>query len=173
MEDTIVLGSPITSRGIRTEIESKLEALKRMVSKLELIDPHQAFILLKHSLAIPKLTYLLRSSPAYKEADLLKEFDEIVRSSMVSIANTAFSDDAWTQACFPVRLGGLGIRKSEDIALPAYISSSISTFSTVESILKSVTDSAPIEITHEIEQWKASGEELIEPQDEFRARQRA
>ena len=92
---------------------------------------------------------------------------------MVSIANTAFSDDAWTQASFPVRMGGLGIRKSEDIALPAYISSSISTYSLVDSILKSVTDSAPIEITHEIEQWKASGEELIEPQDEFRARQRA
>ena len=43
----------------------------------------------------------------------------------------------------------------------------------MESILKSVTDSAPIEISHEIKQWKASGEELIEPQDEFRARQRA
>ena len=43
----------------------------------------------------------------------------------------------------------------------------------MESILKSVTDSAPIDITHEIEQWKASGEELIEPQEDFRARQRA
>ena len=92
---------------------------------------------------------------------------------MVSIANTAFSEDAWTQACFPVRMGGLGIRKSEDIALPAYISSSISTNALVESILTSVTDSAPLEITPEIEKWKESCDDLIEPQDEFRTRQRA
>ena len=39
VEDTIVLGSPITSLGIRTEIKSRLDALKRMVTKLELIDP--------------------------------------------------------------------------------------------------------------------------------------
>ena len=44
VEDTIVLGSPITSHGIRKEIKSKLEALTQMVSKLELIDPHQAFV---------------------------------------------------------------------------------------------------------------------------------
>ena len=63
VEETIVLGSPITSHGIRIEIKSKLDALTRIVSKLEMIDPHQAFFLLKHSLAIPKLTYLLRSTP--------------------------------------------------------------------------------------------------------------
>ena len=101
IEDTVVLGSPIAPRGIRNEIMSKQEALKRMVSKLELIDPHQAFVLLKNSMAIPKLTYLLRSSPAYKEADLLQEFDEIVRSSLSQITNVDIKEKAWTQASFP------------------------------------------------------------------------
>ena len=39
VEETIVLGSPITSLGICTEIKSRLDALKRMVAKIELIDP--------------------------------------------------------------------------------------------------------------------------------------
>ena len=65
-----------------------------MVSKLELIDPHQAFVLLKNSMEIPKLTYLLRSSPAYKESDLLREFDEIVRTSLSQITNVDVKDKA-------------------------------------------------------------------------------
>ena len=144
-----------------------------MVSKLELIDPHQAFVLLKNSMAIPKLTYLLRSSPAYKEADLLQEFDEIVRTSLSQITNVDVKDKAWTQASFPARMGGLGIRKSEDIALPAYISSSISTQSLVESFLSSVTDLVPPEISPEIETWRTSAEGLLEPQEELRSKQRA
>ena len=144
-----------------------------MVSKLELIDPHQAFVLLKNSMAIPKLTYLLRSSPAYKEADLLQEFDEIVRTSLSQITNVDVKDKAWTQASFPARMGGLGIRKSEDIALPAYISSSISTQSLVESFFSSVTDLVPPEISPEIETWRTSAEGLLEPQGELRSKQRA
>ena len=89
-----------------------------MISRLNLIDPHQAFVLLKNSFAIPKLTYLLRSAPAYHHVDLLQEFDKMLRDSMSNITNIEFSDEAWTQACLPSPSGGLGIRKSVDIALP-------------------------------------------------------
>ena len=66
INESIVLGSPISAQGVRSEISSRTDALKRMISKLYLIDPHQAFILLKNSFAIPKLTYLVRSSPAFQ-----------------------------------------------------------------------------------------------------------
>ena len=69
--DSIILGSPIAAQGVRSEIMSKLDALQRMISRLHLIDPHQAFVLLKNSFAIPKITYLLRSSPAFQQEDLL------------------------------------------------------------------------------------------------------
>merc|ERR1712033_150472 len=98
--------------GIRAEIDSKQKALERMISKLYLIDPYQAFVLLKNSCAIPKLTYLLRSSPAYRHLDLLGDFDQLVKNALSLITNVDFFEDAWIQATLPVRSGGLGIRKT-------------------------------------------------------------
>ena len=94
IEDSIILGSPISAKGVRSELQSKLCALKRMISKLNLIDPHQAFVLLKNSFTIPKLTYILRSSQAFQQDDLLQEFDMTVKNSMSWITNIDFTDDA-------------------------------------------------------------------------------
>ena len=173
IEGSTILGSPIASEGVRSEINSKLNALRRMISRLSLIDPHQAFVLLKNSFAIPKLTYLLRSSPAFQETDLLEELDMTLRNSLGLITNIEFTDASWTQASLPARLGGLGIRKSTDIALPCYISSALSAGSLVEAILSSVTDLAPFELSTEVETWKARGQGLVEPDGESGFRQRA
>ena len=56
IENLMILGAPVSAHGVRVEIQSKLNALERMISKLDLIDPHQAFILLKNSFVIPKMT---------------------------------------------------------------------------------------------------------------------
>ena len=90
-----------------------------------------------------------------------------------SITNNHFSEDSWTQASLPARSGGLGIRKSNDIALPCYISSALSAHSLVEAILSSVTDLPSFEVSAEIDMWKISGEGLVEPDGESAFRQRA
>ena len=77
------------------------------------------------------------------------------------------------KACLPARAGGLGIRKSEDIALPCFISSAISASTLVDAILSSVSDLAPFEVSAEVEMWKARGQDLIEPDGESGFRQRA
>ena len=157
IDELVVLGSPIAAQGIRSEFISKRDALERMIRRLKLIDPHQAFVLLKNSCAIPKLTYLLRSSPAYRELNLLKDFDFLVKNAVSSIANVDFSVDGWTQASLPVRSGGLGIRKTVDIALPCYISSAISAHPLVEASLSSVQNLAPFEVSPEVELRKQGG----------------
>ena len=58
-DELVVLVSPIADPGVRSEVYSKQKALERMISRLSLIDPHQAFFLLKNSCIIPKLTYNL------------------------------------------------------------------------------------------------------------------
>ena len=173
VEESTILGSPVAPQGVRSEIKTKLNALRTMISRLKTIDPHQAFVLLKNSFAIPKLIYLLRSSPAFQEKDLLEEFDMIMRNSMSSITNIEFTDASWTQASLPARSGGLGIRKSTDIALPSYISSALSASSLVEALLSSVSDLAPFEVPAAVELWKARGPELVEPEGESGFRQRA
>ena len=173
IEESIILGSPIAPQGVRLEITSKLNALRRMISRLNSIDPHQAFVLLKNSFAIPKLTYLLRSSKAFQENDILEEIDVTLRNSMSNIVNIEFTDEAWTQASLPVRSGGLGIRKSADISLPCFISSALSATSLVEAILSSVQDMAPFEVATEVEAWKNKGQGLVEPEGESSFSQRA
>ena len=150
MDELVVLGSPIAKPVVRSEIDSKQKALQRMISRLSLIDPHQAFVLLKNSCAILKLTYLLRLSPAYRHLDLLGDFDLQVKNALSSITNVDFSEDAWTQVSLPVLSGGLGIRKTVDIALPCFISSVILARPLVDASLSSVKDLAPFEVSSEI-----------------------
>ena len=59
--DFSLLGAPVDIRGIPGTINEKREALERMTSKLEVLNPHQAFVLLKNAFAIPKLQYVLRA----------------------------------------------------------------------------------------------------------------
>ena len=63
--DLSLLGAPVDIQGIPGTIHEKREAHERMTSKLEVLNPHQAFVLLKNAFAIPKLQYVLRASPAY------------------------------------------------------------------------------------------------------------
>ena len=54
------------------------------------------------------------------------------------MTNVKFTGDSLVQAVLPVRSGGLGVRMSCDLALPAFISSIISTGALVQSILDNV-----------------------------------
>ena len=57
--DISLLGPPVDIQGIPGTIHKKMEALERMTSNLEVLNPHQAFVLLKNGFAIPKLQYVL------------------------------------------------------------------------------------------------------------------
>ena len=70
-----LLGAPVDIQGIPGTINEKREALERMTSKLEVLNPHQTFVLLKNAFAIPKLQYVLRSSLAYLCREELRIFD--------------------------------------------------------------------------------------------------
>ena len=94
-----------------------------MTSKLEVLNPHQAFVLLKNAFAISKLQYVLRASPAYLCREELLIFDRALFDSLWRVANVSLEGDVCKQAGFPVNFGGLSCRRAEDIALPSFLSS--------------------------------------------------
>lgn len=49
--------------------------------------------------------------------------------------NIHLNDEQWTQATLPIRMGGLGIRKVEDIALPSFLSSTFGAKDLVSQIM--------------------------------------
>ena len=53
--DLSLLGVPVDIQGIPKTINEKREALEGMTSKLAVLKPHQAFVLLKKAFAMPKL----------------------------------------------------------------------------------------------------------------------
>ncbi|CAG9814103.1 unnamed protein product [Phaedon cochleariae] len=77
----------------------------------------------------------MRCSQTWPRKKELSDLDDILRSCLVSITNTNLDDQAWTQASFPVNKGGLGIRRTEELALPAYLASVHSVAGLVTSII--------------------------------------
>ena len=49
--------------------------------------------------------------------------DSKLKSVMTSLTNVRFEDPSWEQAILPGRYGGLGVRRTEDVALPSYVAS--------------------------------------------------
>ena len=121
--DLSLLGAPVDIQVIPGSIIEKIEALERMTSKLELLNPHQAFVLLKKAFEIPKLQYVPRSSPAYLCRDEFRFFDRALFDSLGRLANVLLEWDVCKQAGFPVNFGGLGCRRAEDIALLSFLAS--------------------------------------------------
>ena len=120
--DLILLGAPILPESYDTILNSKHADLKRMLARLDTIDCHDAYFLLKNCFAIPKLLFFLRSAPLF-ESNQLADMDRSLRTGLEHILNVDLSSNIWKQASLPVKMGGLGIRSFMDLATPAFISS--------------------------------------------------
>lgn len=131
-EKAVLLGAPLTPSCVDSALRDKLCDLKRMASRLEKLDSHDAIFLLKNCYAIPQLLYLLRCSACFKSA-VLPEYDKVLREALESILNVRLTDESWRQASLPVALGGIGVRCASTLALPAFLSSCHGSLSLVQS----------------------------------------
>ena len=154
-KDVILLGSPLTSTTIRPQFQHKLSIFKAMTEKLSLLDRHPAFFLLENCFSMPKLMYLLRSSPTFQHPDLLADFDDCLKSCATDICNVSFDDIAWIQATLPIRLGGIGLRRASDLSLPAYLAS----ISASQSLISEIT--LPYNIPHVLDSCLMFGHVVV------------
>ena len=153
LSDASLLGAPLSEGGASSVMAAKCEDLNRMVSRLTLLENHQAFALLKNCFALPKIQYILRASPMYKQEQDLMSFDGSLVNALSAVTNVQFEGDSIIQATLPVRLGGLGIRMSKDIALPSFISSLHSVQGLIQRILEKVTIPADTDLNTAVEDW--------------------
>ena len=143
--EVMLLGSPLTMEALSPAFQSKMSAIRTLVSRLEVLFAHDAFYLLRHCFAIPKLLYLLRTSPSWRILDDLQGFDETIRICLQKICNINFDQTVWAQST-PTAKGGLGIRSAVDLCLPGFLSSCHGTSDLVASLLSSsgVTGDDPL-----------------------------
>ena len=82
--------------GILAAFQKKIEDLDKLIGRLELVDPHEAFVLLKNFFSIPKLQYILRTTPTFLCENELVRFGEKVRDELQAILSVDLQDGAWT-----------------------------------------------------------------------------
>ena len=100
-------------------LQNKVNDLHRAVGHLALLHLHDALVLLRNSLAMPKLLYILWTSPC-ADNKLLSDFDSTLRQGLTIILNIDLTDDQWIQAYLSIRNGGLGVRSAQMLAPYAF-----------------------------------------------------
>ena len=118
-----LLGAPIHKGKAQDKaIQDKIDDLTTAVERLKHLQAHDALVILKNSLAIPKLLYLLRTSQC-SDNPLLRQFDDTLWTGLITILNVDINNDQWLQASVLAGDGGLGIRSAEVLAPSAYLAS--------------------------------------------------
>ena len=90
-----LLGSPISDESaISNALREKIKLLWSMEGQLKYLSSHDGLLLLRHSLAIPKLLYSLRFSPCFL-APVLQEYYQVLKSCVSAITNFHFVRMIW------------------------------------------------------------------------------
>lgn len=158
-----LLGAPLTSEALQPALDEKIESVSRLVSRLPALQSHTALFLLKNCLAIPKLVYSLRSTPAWQAETQLIKFDNIIRQGLEKIINVTLNDDAYLQATLPVSRGGIGIRSALSLSIPAYLASTACTFDMVSSLLHKFPPTTDPDRAEALRRWTAATGREEEP----------
>lgn len=66
----------------------------------------------------------------------IEEMDNLIRPTLEIITNSKLDSDKWILSSLPINIGGLGVRRVQDIHLPAFLSSINSTSPLVCFMLK-------------------------------------
>lgn len=135
-----LLGAPITVDNIDYVFEKKFNEVRTLLRRLVDMKFHIAYYLMKNCFLVPKLNYLMRTSPTWKIKQQIDSMDQDIKKTVEAIINTKLSEEKWRLSTLPVNLGGIGIRKLGETMLPAFLSSVNSTFPLVSTMLSLITD---------------------------------
>ena len=123
--DFELLGGPIGSDTYCNDhTQGRVEKAKELLHALgELPDPQVALTLLRHCASFGKLVFSLRVVPHSKHREALHNFDSAVRDCIESFMCCSFSDSEWSLANLSTKMGGLGIRNTEQHSSAAFLAS--------------------------------------------------
>ena len=114
-----LLSAPILPEANEEVLQPKLESLQIMVDRLKLL----RLFLLRQCFCMPKIMYSIRTAPIFRNTVWCEQFDETIRLALQRILNVQMEGSTWEQSSLPISMGGLGIRKASEVAVPAYLSS--------------------------------------------------
>ncbi len=111
-----------------TVLHTRVNKLKETLSVLYDMKDSQ----LPSCLALPKLSYTLRTCPPSHISNATDEFDSVIRSSLEAILGGPIPLWSWQKASLPSNRGGLNLRSASLHAPAAFISSASTSQSLVD-----------------------------------------
>ena len=174
-QEATLLGSPIGEvSAISSTLSEKTNALRTMGDRLTHLSSHDAILLLKHSLALPKLLHCLRTAPCFLSPGL-HEYDKLLKAIVSEITNIHFSEESrsWSQATLPVRLGGLGIRSAVQVAPSAFLVSTAASIDLVRHIVPPHLRDTPLPNRDEAEALWSKDHSFPPPKAEAQVHQKS
>ena len=122
-----LLGCPVgLPRFCHETVMRRVRKIADALERLDAInDPQVEYLLLRSCLGIPKLVFALRASPPSFIRQAARAFDELIVTTFGKRFSLDLSEQQWRQVGLPVRLGGLGLMKAEDLLEPCFLGSLI------------------------------------------------
>jgi len=117
------VGGLATCSADMDDICSKVQYARDCIQELN--SPASELTLQRCCLNVSKAGYLLRCNGDRIDDARLRKFDLGMAAGLESALWAPLSDDAWVQASMVVDAGGLGMRESQSIALPAFVASRV------------------------------------------------
>ena len=127
-EDGIrVLGSAIgKDEFVRKHLEEAVEKCREISEQMpRLEDKMSSYILTRSCLGLSKFSFRLRTADCSKYPATIAKFDQMMRENLNTIVGTVLSNTSYAQACLPVSLSGMGIKRATDHKLCCFIASVI------------------------------------------------
>ena len=119
----------------------RVEKVKDCLAMLpDLEDSQMETILLRSCLALPKVSFSLRTCPPGHINHATGAFDNAMRDALSDLASSPLSEWVWLKASLPSSRGGLNLRRVSLHAPAAYISSLSQTRDLVAGILGGVSE---------------------------------
>ena len=120
-----LLGAPILKgKAVDEAIQKKVDALERAISRLALLHAHDARCLLRNSISIPKLLFVLCTLDCFTHPALIR-YNKVLREGLVSIMNVDFNNDPSTQATLQGKLEDSGFRSAVALAHSVFKASAV------------------------------------------------
>ena len=144
LDRATLLGAALTPGGVSHILATKIECLETLKRRIYALEAHDALFLLRHSLAVPRVLYTLRTSPCTGDP-LLMRYDGLLRHCATGVLNVGLSDTQWLQASLPPSFGGLGFRSVAMLAPSAFLASAAAASALVTRLLPANVTSQPCE----------------------------
>ena len=162
-----LLGAPIGTKEFCEEYARKrVMKVKEVVAKLPLLaDPQMELVLLRSCIGLPKFGFTLRSAPPEDIQTATKEFDDLMEKTSEERFGIQMGKEAAMQWHLPVRMGGVGISRAQDVSAPAYLGNVLLALPFLRKLVEEDLDVE--EVPGASYAWDLLKEKVLESEDEL------